>query len=146
MKHPTQVLLAVACAVLFASQAQARDSIANYSIDAAIKSDPGKISADIALYFAGQPHPSVTQSIDEAATNKKTNGFGKSDLEACQRVFLSALIELQERARKDGGNAVINIKSNYKNELHESATEFVCGSGAVISGVALKGDVVRMSK
>ncbi len=146
MKRQIQVLLAVACVMLSVSQVQARDSIANYSIDDAIKSDPSKIGEDVTLYFAGQPHPAAAQSFGEAATNKKTNGFGKSDLEACQRVFLSALIELQERARKDGGNAVINIKSNYKNELHESATEFVCGSGAVISGVALKGDVVRVSK
>jgi uncharacterized protein YbjQ (UPF0145 family) len=82
--------------------------------------------------------------MGEFATNKKTNAFGKSDLEACQHVFLSAVIELQERARKEGGNAVINIKSNYKNEVRESATEFTCGAGAVIAGVALTGEVVTL--
>jgi uncharacterized protein YbjQ (UPF0145 family) len=86
----------------------------------------------------------VAQSYGEFATNKKTNAFGKSDLQACQHVFLSAVIELQERARKEGGNAVINIKSNYRNELTESATEFTCGAGAVIAGVALVGDVVTL--
>jgi uncharacterized protein YbjQ (UPF0145 family) len=61
-------------------------------------------------------------------------------------VFLSAVLALQERARQLGGNAVINIKSNYKNKLTESATEFTCGSGALMSGVALKGEVVTLKK
>jgi hypothetical protein len=39
---------------------------------------------------------------------------------------------------------VINIVSNYHNEERQSATGFTCGSGAVIAGVALKGDVVKL--
>jgi uncharacterized protein YbjQ (UPF0145 family) len=104
------------------------------------------VTDDVGLYFAGQHHPSVAKSYGEFATNKKTNAFGKSDEKACQHVFLSAVIELQERARKEGGNAVINIKSNYRNEERASATEYTCGAGAVIAGVALKGDVVTLKK
>lgn len=137
-------MLTALCAALATSQAFARDTINNYSVDDALKSEPGKVNADIALYFAGQPHPGVQKSLGEFATNKKTNAFGKSDIEACQHVFLSAVLELQERARKEGGNAVINIKSNYKNTLRESATEFTCGAGAVMAGVALVGDVVTL--
>jgi hypothetical protein len=137
-------LMLAAFATLVASHAFARDTVASYPVDAAIASEPGKVTPDVALYFAGQSHPAVAQSYGEFATNKKTNAFGKSDLQACQHVFLSAVIELQERARKEGGNAVINIKSNYRNELTESATEFTCGAGAVIAGVALLGDVVTL--
>ncbi|MGA3252344.1 MAG: excinuclease ABC subunit A [Paraburkholderia sp.] len=137
-------LMLAAFATLVASHAFARDTVASYPVDAAIASEPGKVTPDVALYFAGQSHPAVAQSYGEFATNKKTNAFGKSDLQACQHVFLSAVIELQERARKEGGNAVINIKSNYRNELTESATEFTCGAGAVIAGVALVGDVVTL--
>ncbi|AXE93279.1 excinuclease ABC subunit A [Paraburkholderia terricola] len=141
------------CAALFASFAVlgsapvfARDTVGNYPVEEALKSEPGKVGDDIPLYFAGQRHPAVIKTIGEFATNKKTNAFGKSDVAACQHVFLSAVIELQDRARKEGGNAVINIKSNYKNEVRESATEFTCGAGAVIAGVALKGDVVTLRK
>jgi hypothetical protein len=137
-------LMLAAFATLVASHAFARDTVASYPVDAAIASEPGKVTPDVALYFAGQNHPAVAHSYGEFATNKKTNAFGKSDLQACQHVFLSAVIELQERARKEGGNAVINIKSNYRNELTESATEFTCGAGAVIAGVALVGDVVTL--
>ncbi|WP_109478015.1 excinuclease ABC subunit A [Paraburkholderia sp. C35] len=139
-------LICAAVVACLASHAFARDSVENYPVTPALVSEPGKVGDDIPLYFAGQKHPVVVKSFGEFATNKKTNAFGKSDETACQHVFLSAVIELQDRARKEGGNAVINIKSNYKNEVRESATEFTCGAGAVIAGVALKGDVVTLKK
>jgi len=139
-------VLTAVCATVAASHAYARDTVANFPIDEALKSEPGKVTDDVGLYFAGQHHTSVAKSYGEFATNKKTNAFGKSDEKACQHVFLSAVIELQERARKEGGNAVINIKSNYRNEERASATEYTCGAGAVIAGVALKGDVVTLKK
>jgi hypothetical protein len=139
-----QLMLAALCGILVTSHAFARDTVASYPVDAALASEPGKVTPDVPLYFAGQSHPAVAKSYGEFATNKKTNAFGKSDLQACQHVFLSAVIELQDRARKEGGNAVVNIKSNYRNELTESPTEFTCGAGAVIAGVALVGDVVKL--
>ena len=139
-------LICAAVAACIASHAFARDTVANYPVDAALASEAGKVGDDIPLYFAGQKHPGVVKSFGEVATNKKTNAFGKDDETACQHVFLSAVIALQERARQQGGNAVINIKSNYRNEVRESATEFTCGAGAVIAGVALKGEVVTLKK
>jgi uncharacterized protein YbjQ (UPF0145 family) len=53
---------------------------------------------------------------------------------------------MQERAQKEGANAVIGIKSNYKNIERSSETEYMCGSGALMSGVALKGRVVELAK
>ncbi|CAH2896484.1 MAG: Excinuclease ATPase subunit [uncultured Paraburkholderia sp.] len=145
-RHLMFVTLAASLSMLSAAPVFARDSVGTYPINEALHSEPGKVGDDIQLYFAGQRHPAVAKTIGEFATNKKTNAFGKSDEAACQHVFLSAVIELQDRARKEGGNAVINIKSNYKNEVRESATEFTCGAGAVIAGVALKGDVVTLRK
>jgi uncharacterized protein YbjQ (UPF0145 family) len=131
---------------LAATHAFARNTIETYSIDEALKTGADKVDSDVALYFAGQPHEAVLKTLGEAATNRKSNSFGRSDEAACQHVFLSAVMALQERARKEGGNAVINIKSNYKGKLTASATEFTCGAGAVIAGVALKGDVVTLKR
>lgn len=141
------LMLAALCVATMSTAAFARNDVETYSIDAALKS-PGseKVGSDIALSFADQKHASVVKSMGEIATNKKTNGVGRSDEAACQYVFLSAVLALQERARQLGGNAVINIKSNYKNNLTASATEFTCGSGALMSGVALKGEVVTLGK
>lgn len=132
------------CAALVTTHAWARDTVDTYPVSQALQSEPGKVGDDIALYFAGQKHPAVKKTMGTIATNKKTNAFNKSDEEACQHVFLSAVRELQERARQQGGNAVINIKSNYRNNLTESPTDFTCGAGAMIAGVALVGDVVAL--
>jgi len=141
------LMLAAVCLATMSTATFARNDVESYSIDAALKSEGAdKVGSDIALSFAGQQHAPVVKSMGEIATNKKTNGVGRSDEIACQHVFLSAVLALQERARQMGGNAVINIKSNYQNRLTESATDFTCGSGAIMSGVALKGEVVTLGK
>jgi hypothetical protein len=40
--------------------------------------------------------------------------------------MFSALKSLQSRALKEGGNALIDIKSNYKSKEFSSPTEFQC--------------------
>lgn len=131
-----------------ANSALARNDISTLAISDALNQPAAKEKVDtsIKLYFGNQNHPKVAKDLGEFKTNKKTNGFNKSDQEACNWTFLSAIIELQERAKKEGGNAVINIKSNYKNVEHSSETEFTCGSGALMSGVALKGTVVKLAE
>lgn len=105
-----------------------------------------KVDRSIKLFFGDQPYPKGAMVIGEWKTNKKTNAFNKTDKEACEWVFLSAILELQERAAKEGGDAVVNIKSNYKNNERSSETEYMCGAGALMAGVALKGTVVKMPK
>jgi len=138
------VLLAIACGV--ALPAAARDEQKLYPIGQALKSPAAQAKVDpgIRLFFGRQRHPSVTKDFGQWPTNKKTNAFAKSDLQACEWVFLSAVIALQERARKEGGNAVINIVSNYRNIVTSSESEYVCGAGGLIAGVALKGRVVNL--
>ena len=123
----------------------ARDTLHEFSIQEAlsIPEAEGKVDPSIKLYFQGQKHPGVAKNFGLAKTNKKTNAFNKTDLFACQWTFLSAIIQLQRRARDLGANAVINIKSNYKNREFSSPSKFQCGAGAIIAGVALKGDVVK---
>ena len=103
-----------------------------------------KVDPEIKLFFGRQRHPKVAKDLGEWPTNKKTNAFAKSDQHACEWVFLSAVIALQQRARKEGGNAVINIVSNYRNIETSSESEYVCGAGGLIAGVALKGRVVNL--
>jgi hypothetical protein len=136
------VLFAVACSW----PAAARDEQRLYPIRQALNSPAAQTKLDpgVKLYFGSQGHPPITRTIGVWPTNKKTNTFAKSNLQACEWVFLSAVIALQERARKEGGNAVVNIVSNYRHVVTVSATEYVCGAGGLIAGVALKGKVVRL--
>ncbi|MDW7552349.1 MULTISPECIES: excinuclease ABC subunit A [Azospirillum] len=126
--------------------ALARDERLMFPVEAALSTAAaqGKLDRGVRLYFGDQKHPKTVANLGEWATNKKTNAFNKSDREACEWVFLSAVLELQERARKQGGDAVINIKSNYKNTETVSSTEYMCGAGSIMAGVALKGTVVKL--
>ena len=129
--------------------AEARDDKHMFSIKSALgkrEQYKEKLEGDIALYFGKQKTPAVEKQIGEWTSNKKTNGFNKSDQEACDIAFISAAAALQDRARREGGNAVINIRSVYKKEDVASETEYLCGSGATMSGVALRGTVVKLGK
>ncbi|HSX50052.1 MAG TPA: heavy metal-binding domain-containing protein [Cellvibrio sp.] len=136
----TMGLVLGACAL----NASARDDIVDYSVADALASEQAKniLGTEIQFYFGDQPHGTVTKTILETRTNKKTNGANKSDKEACEWAFLSAMKALKEKAQSVGANAVVNIRSNYRNNTTSSATTFKCGSGMLISGVALIGDVV----
>lgn len=146
---PQYFSIAVILASLLGStSAFARDDQNMYPLEDAINTQAAKDKLDpsIKLYFGNQKHPKIAGELREWKTNKKTNAFNKSDKEACEWVFLSAVLELQERAQKEGGDAIIGIKSNYKNIERSSETEYMCGSGALMSGVALKGTVVKLAK
>lgn len=140
---------ALALALALAStSALARDDRNMYPLEDALNTEAAKekLDPEVKLYFGNQKHSRVEKRFGEWGTNKKTNAFGKSDKQACEWVFLSAVMELQERARKEGGNAVVNIKSNYKSITTSSETEYMCGTGAIMAGVALKGDVVKLAR
>src|SRR5262245_26408650 len=138
------VMLAVICTASLPSAA--RDDQNLYPIGQALRSPDAKAKLDpgIRLYFGKQRHPSVTRDYGEWKTSRKTNAFLRPDQQACEWAFLSAVISLQERARKKGANAVVNIVSNYKNVATSSASGYVCGAGGLLAGVGLKGRVVNL--
>ena len=134
--------------VLMISSAMARDSIRDYSVNEALSLEQSKsaLGQEVAFYFGDMAHGKVVKKFGEFKTNKKTNAFNKTDTAACQWTFLSAMLSLRDRALREGGNAVINIKSIYKGHLTSSNSTFQCGAGAFVSGVALVGAVVKIEK
>ena len=138
------VASALLASALLSFSAEARDDVVTLEIKPAVETAKAKEALhDVPFYFAGQSHPEVAQSMGVISTSRKTNAFGKSDREACEWVLLSALKVLQENARENGYDAVINIKSNYNHNEFASAEEFQCGTGFLMAGVALKGEVVK---
>ncbi len=96
---------------------------------------------DVKFYFDGQA-VTVKQLLGPVRTSRKSNGSGKrTKPDACRWAFISGLIALAEEARLQGGNAVVNIKSNYDNVESSSPDTYKCGVGSMMVGVALKGDV-----
>lgn len=74
-------------------------------------------------------------------SSKKTNAVNKEVDEGCNRAFMSAVIALQDRAKKEGKTSVVDIHSYYKRKKFSSSTDFDCEAGAVMSGVTLRGRV-----
>ena len=143
MKLLTLACVLVAC--LFSANSFARDDLQTLPVQALLETTKAKQALlDIPLYFADQSHNSIKTNYGEVITNKKTNAFNKTDREACEWVMLSALKALQERAVREGMNAVVNIQSYYKKHEFVSQTEYQCGAGTFVAGVALKGTLVKL--
>ena len=130
---------------MFSANSFARDDLQTLPVQALLETTKAKQALlDIPLYFADQSHNTIKKTYGEVITNKKTNAFNKTDREACEWVMLSALKALQERAVREGMNAVVNIQSYYKKREFVSQTEYQCGAGTFIAGVALKGTLVKL--
>jgi len=144
---PVRTIALLGMIFLGAQPAVARDTLHDFPLSDALANAEArdKLDPGIKFYFGTQKHPKVVKRFGEWGTNKKTNAFGKDDKVACEWVFLSAMLELQERAQKEGGNAVIDIKSNYRGRETVSNDTYQCGAGAIMAGVALKGTVVRIA-
>jgi hypothetical protein len=141
------VALALSGAALLASRpTSARDDRLVFPIRAAFDSVDAKQKVDpnIRLYFGKMPHPTPTADLGVYKSNDKTRAFNRTDQDACNWVFLSAVLKLQQRARQLQGNAIVEIESIYKNEPFVSETEYRCGAGTFVSGVALSGKIVKL--
>lgn len=142
----SSLVLVIACAV--AAPAAARDDKHMVPIQAALETKDAKEKLDggVRFFFGAQQTPKVLKTLGDDVSNRKTNSLGKTPITACNWVFLSAMIALQQRAKELGANAVVNIISYYKKNEFSSETEFECHDGAVVSGVALKGTFVVLAE
>src|ERR1700749_2946748 len=110
------LLLVALGAASIAPSVQARDTEYNLPVADAIQDAELRknLGTEVGFYFSGQTNPPVAKSFGEYVTNKKTNSFGKPDLVVCRWAMLSALLQLRDRAKQLGADAVINIVSYYK--------------------------------
>lgn len=146
MKFNLALLALAVPALLMATPAAADDAVSVHSIaNVTSRADFVSQTEGVRFYFGDSSHPAVARRVEEGAqTSLRTRKFGRSTEESCQWVLMSALIQLRQHALDVGGNAVINIRSNWRNNEWSSATEYQCASGFLMAGVALKGDVVTL--
>ncbi|MCW9698919.1 MULTISPECIES: excinuclease ABC subunit A [unclassified Avibacterium] len=141
MKH--SVKFAIAFTTLLLAACAPRDTTHYYSIQEALNSPEAKEVLDpkIKLYF-GRPAPGSTVKAG-MVSNRKTNAANKSDEKSCQWAFLTVVKQFQDTAKKHRATKVGNIISFYKKNPYRSTTQYECHAGNLMSGVALKGDIVR---
>jgi len=147
MQKILSLLISATILMLAALPTQARDTQYLLPIQDGLntKDAESKLSGTVKFYFADQPHPAVLETLATDFSNRKTNSFGKPDEVACNWAFLSALLAFETRAKQLGANAVVNIVSYYKKDEMASSSKFECHAGAIVAGVALKGDFVKIA-
>ena len=139
------ILVAVAMGLCLPGVSQARDTTHYLEFKQAVEeaTAAGKLDGSVKFYWGTSPKGAQIITRD-AKTSKKTNAFGKSDDAACNWVLQSALIHMQNAAQRVGANAVVNMVSNYNNVVYKSSDKYECHAGAIMAGVALKGDFAKV--
>lgn len=130
-----------------ASTAVARDDYLTFPVKDALakgQTTKEKLDPDIPLYFGKQKTAAVAKRMGNYSSARNTNGVGKSDKEACEIAFVSAALSLQNRARQEGGNAVIEIESTHPGKAE--AGEYICRAGTFHTGVGLRGTMATLKK
>jgi len=147
MKKFAFPIIALALSLPVALPAQAADDVLMLPLAVALDTAEAKEKLDgsVKFFFGNQSHPKIITKLGTDSTNKKTNGFNKSAEHACNIAFLSAMIQMEKRAQALGANAIVNIVSYYKKNAVSSNTEFECHNGGFVTGVALKGDFVKIA-
>ncbi len=142
------MVIAAAFSLCLGSSAYAKDVLQHHSIESARSNSVVEevLSGPVSFYWGEQPHPAVAKNLGTYKTSKRANGFAKASENSCAQALASALLVFLDRADKEGGNAVINLRSNIRNRPESSSTEYSCLVGGMMVNVALKGDVVLLKK
>ncbi len=135
--------LTVSVAALVLAACAPRDTTHYFSINEVLKSPQAAevLNPKIKLYF-GKPAPGKVVKAG-LISNKKTNASNKTDRQACEWEFLSAVRSFQDSAARMGATKVGNLISFYNYNPYKSTTQFECHAGNLIGGVTLKGDIVK---
>ncbi|MBK2126302.1 hypothetical protein [Fangia hongkongensis] len=118
-----------------------------YNINQAFEKMPSDVKAktdDFKYYFGQNSAPYFSKKLGPISTSNRTNAVAKEPVISCNWVFYSALIDMKIQAQKLGGNAVGNIQSNWQGIANNSNTTYVCENGLLMSGVAFKGDALKI--
>jgi len=141
----TTAALLLACALPPA--AQARDEQRLFDIAFVMSSADGRDRFDdtVQFFWSGQDDPAVAQTFSIQTSERKTFAPTRTPQEACDQSFIEALAALRDAARKAGANAVVDIKSLYKNREFRSTTQYECRLGYFAASVTLEGKLVRLA-
>ena len=135
-------------ALVAAIPAHARNTAVTVTLQSVLEMPEaqGKLDGSVKFYLAGSPTPKVVKKFGEDTSNAKTNAFNKTAEVACRWNALSALIKFQEHAKRDGANAVVDIKSYSEKVEFSSPTDLQCSDGVFAAGIALKGTYANVGK
>lgn len=140
--------VALALTALVATGADAADVKHKFSIQQALQLEQvkRKLAGNVAFYWGKQSYPAAVATY---GTYKASRRIGKDEMDhstACALAMAQALVSLRDEAERQGGNAVVGIVSNLKDEQESSESEYSCLVGRMLVNVALKGTAVTLKK
>ena len=103
MKFTLSIAAAALCVTaLHATPALARDTVYLLPLQEVLDMPEAKEKLDgsVRFFLSGQKTPKVLETKDSDVSNRKTNGVGKSDEDACRWAALSALLAFRDKAGK----------------------------------------------
>jgi hypothetical protein len=147
MKKITYLIIAFGLFLAVVSTARGRDIKRYFPIGAALEAQDlqPKIDGSMKMSFGKETTREGLKPLRNDVAIGKERLRGKTDGTACHSAFLSALVELQKRAKQHGANAVVSIVSYYKKVEMSSSTEYECREGSGYMAVAFRGDFVRIT-
>ena len=136
----------VAALGLVPGPALARETPRLLPVQKAMESEKGREQLlDLPVFFKGQEHPPVAKRIQHASYEHMERGAFRSDEKACTVAVVAVLRDLQERARKENADAIVDVVSVSSGETtHESSTEYRCVAGHLVVRVGLRGTFVKL--
>lgn len=135
----------LAGALSSATVARAADVVVMMPVEEGLNQYRAQLGDSVRFYFGRTPPPKVLERIAPITINKRTNAFKRTN-EVCHRAFLSALLALQDRARKLNANAVITISSYFNQVEVWSDSQFECHRSELMAGVGLQGVIARVAR
>ncbi len=137
------LLLITSFLSIIGAPASARRTVHFFPIKAALESDIGKDKLlDVPVYARGEKAPKTNQKLGNWSSKRSTRGIGRSDEAACEIAFISAVISLQTRAQREGGDALVDLHSVSEGEGAEDGS-YECVAGSTVVHVRVSGDVIR---
>ncbi|QGZ29638.1 hypothetical protein [Stutzerimonas stutzeri] len=106
--------------------------------------DSGTLDGSVTFHLDGSPVTGEVHRMRSVTSSRKTNASNKSDQQACDWALQSALAALQNAAKQAGANAVVDIVSYHKRDVHRDATRYECRAGTLIAAVALRGQLATV--
>lgn len=142
--NKTQQLAAGAILGVISSLSCAGNQLMEYSIEEAMNTEDAKLRLgdSVKFYFGEKPANMSGRAIVVSKVRRKTV---RDKENPCHWAFLSSLLKLKEEAIKRNSHYVVNIASNYQNNVILSKDKYQCALGLVAAEVALKGEIMEPS-
>ncbi len=102
-----------------------------------------RVGDSVTFVFGATRDGETLGTISSAQRKRNTDN---TDEAACQFTLLAALADLRDQAVRQGGDAVVDIVSDYRERPFSSAGEYECHVGSNGVFVTLKGTLMRLRK